>query len=692
MATEVGTLQIEVDTSGVKSAEAAFERLGDEAEKTAKSTNKMSDAAKAFINRSKAARDAIKKQTEEQKKHNDQQKKLPDAANDSGEALGKFGRKAGMAGIQIEQLVGQIAMGQNPMRALGSQAADLGFILGVPLAGAAIGVAAAIASVIPAMTGMGKSAEDLKETMQDLSDIMSVNAVTSAYELDKAFIDLAISSRELAVARLQNSLSIAMLDLGTATDIVKLAVNDLSTQFYESGSAASNFGGNLGAVQATAARLGIAADQVRPLQLALEQVAAGAEGADANIATMIADLEATGNTTQEFRELARALLDAIQTQDEAQSKAAALGDALRNLDDAVERGRKGASGYQQSTEGMIEALENEAYTAGMTAKQIALLAVIRQGEAEGLGPAQLEALYARAEALYDEAEAARAVVAAKKEAAKQLASDQKAAERFKEQNEGAADSRLEAIDREETRKLEKLQEFYDKNLYSLEEYEALRKEIELAATQDRTAAIMAENDKAMKILIEQDRQRKESAMETTNALLSLEDTLFKGKSEKQKAGFRLAVNLMNAEKRENAKNIISNSYDAAMKAYKALAGIPFIGPALGAAAAATVLAAGVSYAAQSLSGRALGGQVRAGESYVVGERGPEILTMGSTGRITPNEAIGGGGQTVNKTANVQFNIAANDTQGFDELLSNRRGLIISMINEAMEDQGRVGIV
>ena len=38
-----------------------------------------------------------------------------------------------MAGIQFEQMAGQIAMGQNPMRAVGVQAADLGFVLGTPL-------------------------------------------------------------------------------------------------------------------------------------------------------------------------------------------------------------------------------------------------------------------------------------------------------------------------------------------------------------------------------------------------------------------------------------------------------------------------------------------------------------------------------------------------------------------------------
>ena len=133
----------------------------------------------------------------------------------------------------------------------------------------------------------------------------------------------------------------------------------------------------------------------------------------------------------------------------------------------------------------------------------------------------------------------------------------------------------------------------------------------------------------------------------SNALLALEDKLMKGKSEKEKAAFRVTANLLSLEKRQNAGKILSDSYAAAMSAYKALAGIPFVGPALGAAAAGVIIAAGANYAAQSLAGRALGGQVRGGESYVVGERGPEILTMGSSGRITPNDKISSAQQVVN---------------------------------------------
>jgi hypothetical protein len=94
-------------------------------------------------------------------------------------------------------------------------------------------------------------------------------------------------------------------------------------------------------------------------------------------------------------------------------------------------------------------------------------------------------------------------------------------------------------------------------------------------------------------------------------------------------------------------------------------------------------------------GRALGGQVRGGESYLVGERGPELLTMGTSGRIATNEnlkkAVGSQGETVQQNVSVNFSIQANDTAGFDRLLNSRRGQIISMINQAVNDRGRASL-
>jgi len=50
----------------------------------------------------------------------------------------------------------------------------------------------------------------------------------------------------------------------------------------------------------------------------------------------------------------------------------------------------------------------------------------------------------------------------------------------------------------------------------------------------------------------------------------------------------------------------------------------------------------VSVGGKNVGRRAMGGSVTAGRSYLVGENGPEILTMGSNGYVTPNSALGSG--------------------------------------------------
>ena len=54
--------------------------------------------------------------------------------------------------------------------------------------------------------------------------------------------------------------------------------------------------------------------------------------------------------------------------------------------------------------------------------------------------------------------------------------------------------------------------------------------------------------------------------------------------------------------------------------------------------------------------RAIGGTVSAGSSYLVGERGPELLTPTSNAWITPNNRLGGGSTPINVTVNVQGSV------------------------------------
>jgi hypothetical protein len=124
-----------------------------------------------------------------------------------------------------------------------------------------------------------------------------------------------------------------------------------------------------------------------------------------------------------------------------------------------------------------------------------------------------------------------------------------------------------------------------------------------------------------------------------------------------------------------------------------VAGLPYSNVIRGLGYASVGIIAGQTVA--GLTGRALGGQVRGGESYLVGERGPELLTMGGSGRISSNDQLKAAMSSTNSSnetqVNVNFAIQANDTAGFDRLLQSRRGQIISMINQAVNDRGRVSI-
>ena len=61
--------------------------------------------------------------------------------------------------------------------------------------------------------------------------------------------------------------------------------------------------------------------------------------------------------------------------------------------------------------------------------------------------------------------------------------------------------------------------------------------------------------------------------------------------------------------------------------------------------------------------------------------------------LHPNETVidHTKGQTVGG-ATVNFNISTVDAEGFDDLLVSRKGLITSIINNAMNTQGKMGIV
>ena len=93
-------------------------------------------------------------------------------------------------------------------------------------------------------------------------------------------------------------------------------------------------------------------------------------------------------------------------------------------------------------------------------------------------------------------------------------------------------------------------------------------------------------------------------------------------------------------------------------------------------------------AQQKYQGRRLGGRMNQGEPYMVGEAGAELVVPDRPSNGIPNNKLGGMSQPVT----VNFNINTVDARGFNELLVNSRGVIVNIINQAVNEKGKMAIV
>ena len=129
-------------------------------------------------------------------------------------------------------------------------------------------------------------------------------------------------------------------------------------------------------------------------------------------------------------------------------------------------------------------------------------------------------------------------------------------------------------------------------------------------------------------------------------------------------------------------NAIIDTYTGAQKAFTSLAGIPIVGPALGAAAAGVAIAAGMMRVNmirnQQYQGREKGGSITANTPYIVGERGPELIVPHRGGNVIPNNqlagAMGGGGQNVYNGPYIA-NMQAIDTQSALQFLTKNKNSV-----------------
>ena len=173
---------------------------------------------------------------------------------------------------------------------------------------------------------------------------------------------------------------------------------------------------------------------------------------------------------------------------------------------------------------------------------------------------------------------------------------------------------------------------YEEELAAVEDLYQRRHELIMANT-----ALTAETKNALEIELE--RQKNEVLENMERARM---EAIFKGTSETFAGLAELTKIFMGEQSKEykamfavsqafEIAQAIMKTYSAATGAYSAMASIPYVGPALGAAAAAAAIGAGMANVAQirsqSYSGAYdSGGKIPSGSVGLVGEIGPELVS------------------------------------------------------------------
>ena len=133
-------------------------------------------------------------------------------------------------------------------------------------------------------------------------------------------------------------------------------------------------------------------------------------------------------------------------------------------------------------------------------------------------------------------------------------------------------------------------------------------------------------------------------------------------------------------KADALKKAFISLYEGAMKTFASIP-FPFNVVAVGGALA---FGAGII---NKIKGFEKGGRPPVGQPSIVGEKGAELFVPDQAGTVVPNDKLGMG-----KQVTVNFNINTVDARGFNELLVNSRGVIVNLINSAMNEKGKMAVV
>jgi len=250
------------------------------------------------------------------------------------------------------------------------------------------------------------------------------------------------------------------------------------------------------------------------------------------------------------------------------------------------------------------------------------------------------------------------------------------------------ETEIQAIARKEKEQLDRTKKLYDTGEINHREFEQLKTIITKDAIAQRSRLEQEEANKKAQIHKDNLDRIKQGKFDE----LDLENMTTKEKVEIGQAGFMSMLdNLATFNKKAFEARKKVQIAEALINTYKgvtnALSTYP---PPFSFIFAAAQLAAGMAQVnaikGTQYQGRRRGGPVVPGETYMVGEDGPEEFRPRTSGSIVPN------GRSGSTEVVINFNINAVDAAGFDTLLAERKDTIIGVINQALNENGQRSLV
>ena len=657
---DIARLALEVDTSSATAAVSSLDRLSASAGRAEGSATDLAAATRLSSSESQRAASLNSALSNELRNGYSESNRAATSYRNLGTRSAELARGSGITAnslrntsLQLSQVAQQGSVTGNFLQALAIQLPDLAIGFGAAgiAAGALLGV---LASYLVNSNDAGRATRELEASLTELSTSFTI-AENGAVTLSDELIRLA-----------RASLDIAELSIDIRTDQALAAVTGFRQQIAETVSEALEVGsfvfgldsiiesGNVASqtLNRLALNSGLTRQEVLDLSEAFDESAGSTDPfAYEALSQVVSQLRSTYGTTNESVNI---LSQSISTQIESAIRAA---EAFTALNSATIDG-------QTSNEGLIQSLIEKNEELVLTEQQqlinieLSKLTVdATEEERESVSDLVLEYLRLR--------DAKNGQETADRQATRELERSQREQERDRvrrEREEARAQERFAAlVARNVSITLTEREREAVAFRNNIDQFKTLRDDDLISEQQYQAGIISARQASAERTrLINQNEQ--DQRAQQNQVTLQASSEFFGNLASIAEAGGRRQF--------ETYKDLASAqaAISATLAVINTLASVPYPFNIVAAASIGVLAAVQVSQIqSQQYSGsRQLGGQAQAGRSLLVGESGPEVLTMGAqSGFITPNSALGGNQSST--TVNVIEDASRAGTQESQQL-------------------------